>query len=39
MRDCDNSDIVKKPENTKYSARSEQKKVQQTEDLDDDYSI
>jgi uncharacterized protein len=39
MRDCDNSEVVKKQENTKHSVRHEEKKVQHTDDSDDDYSI
>ena len=39
MKDCDNSEVVKKQENTKHSVRSEQKKVQHIDDTDDDYSI
>ena len=39
MKDCDNSEVVKKQENTKHSAFPEQKKVQHTDDTDDDYSI
>jgi len=39
MKDCDNSEVVKKQENTKHSVRPEQKKVQHTDDTDDDYSI
>ena len=39
MKDCDNSEVVKKQENTKHSVRSEQKKVQHINNTDDDYSI
>ena len=39
MKDCDNSEVVKKQENTKYSVHTEQKKVQHIDDTDDDYSI
>lgn len=39
MKDCDNSEVVKKQESTKHSVRPEQKKVQHTDDTDDDYSI
>jgi len=39
MKDCDNSEVVKKQENTKYSVHTEQKKVQHTDNIDDDYSI
>lgn len=39
MKDCDNSEVVKKQESIKHSVRSEQKKVQHIDDTDDDYSI